>query len=97
VISVLRGRERDYAVDASAANVQVRCEDATGLTLGELVAQLAGPAPDPSLLEPLFGSLLVDPENPTAEEIRAILDDIGGHRVVIQAVLGAAEALADGR
>lgn len=86
----LHGAERTYRIDCAGTNAIARIEDDTGLSLPAFIEVMAalGDMPDPELAEQFLAAVLVDPEESTPDERRAILDDIGGVAVIQAAVEG---------
>lgn len=86
--TTLQGADRTYQVDFVGTNAKCRIEDASGLTYYEVAVRLGGSKPSATLARKVFHAALVDPPNVSLEEAGAILDDIGGTRVVLEAFRG---------
>jgi hypothetical protein len=83
----LQGARRSYGLDSTRTNAMCRLEDATGLTYLELLERLARPRPPIPLLEQFLQAALV--ESLPLAELRSVLKDIGGRRVIRAAVQAA--------
>jgi hypothetical protein len=84
----LKGSDRTYTIDCTRVNTLVALEETTGLTLASLVNALDSDDPDPDLAKQFLAAVLIDPDDVSADELAAILDDIGGPAVIAAAASG---------
>lgn len=85
---VLRGADRTYRIDCTSTNALVRVEEATGRSFLAVINALDADDPDPELARQFLGAVLVDPEEPSIDDVAIILDDIGGPAVIAAAAAG---------
>jgi hypothetical protein len=81
----LRGAARTYHLDCASFNALCRLEELTGRRYEAVMRELRGTRATTATVRAFVAAALVDPPD-TLDEVDPILKDIGGVRVIRQAV-----------